>query len=462
MYFLPFFALPLWVCAFVLRLLPENLRPLSWIALWYLKPLFDRPVLHVISIRFFEPGSETGRLLRGLGKNLFRGLAGDLLWRRFSPLRSAVMPLRVLERLRGRDMGKRKRDLKKTGLGFCGFLTLWCFLLAPVLLGGEILFSYLIVEIIQEGYFSSFTDFLGDLEIFFFAVHCFNYMLVESIYVCMGFGLYINSRVELEGWDIEILLRKFAESRKKKAVLPGVLAVFLMAGLLPPPALHAEAAPAGDAPLETLERLYGAGYGGGDKEGWGIRLKNPKQPREFSRSFDYASWVETVKQNFAFVLRLALAMGIGGLAVFAIRYLYKNRRGIGPRSGGGEMGGLFPSGGEDPEALLEKARALYGGGDIRRAWGFCLAAMLETWSRRRGLNFPPDATEYDCLALVRASANAGPAAGETETFASVIKRWVNLAYGGRRPPAGSFEEALAFCRSLLAAPPGVPEGRDVR
>jgi hypothetical protein len=29
----------------------------------------------------------------------------------------------------------------------------------------------------------------------------------------MGFGLYLNSRVEVEGWDIELLFRDFAARR---------------------------------------------------------------------------------------------------------------------------------------------------------------------------------------------------------------------------------------------------------
>jgi hypothetical protein len=42
-------------------------------------------------------------------------------------------------------------------------------------------------------------------------------MLVETLYVCMGFSLYINSRIEVEGWDIEITFRSFAEKLRKKA-----------------------------------------------------------------------------------------------------------------------------------------------------------------------------------------------------------------------------------------------------
>ncbi|MDR1238705.1 MAG: hypothetical protein LBK27_01195 [Treponema sp.] len=473
-YFLPFFAIPFWICAFGLRLLPENLHPWTWLILWYLKPLFDRPILHVISIRFFEPGSGTGRLLRGLGKSILRGLPGDLLWRRFSPLRSAVMPLRILEKLRGKTLRNRKQDLKRSGLSFCSLLTIWGFALELALLAGEILFVAGMIMIIQEDYISlnsSSEGFPGNMGIFLFAAWCFNYMLVGSIYVCMGFGLYINSRVELEGWDIEILLRKFTEARKKKTILPGAPALLLLVWLFLPAALHAEdpADPDGP-PLEALEKIFESGDFGGETTRRAIRWKNQaedQKPAESPRIVS-APWMENIRQALAFSLRLVLALGIGVLVLLCIRYLYKNYRRKPPPSDDRIMEGRYNPAGESPASLLEKARFLYDRGDIRRAWGYGIAALIESWSRYRNLAFPPDATEYGCLALVRAAGAADSA--ETEVFAVAITRWAAFAYGGRPPPAGSFEEALAFCGSLIPGPenPGLsgspgnpPEGRHV-
>jgi hypothetical protein len=458
-YFLPFFALPLWVCAFGLRMLPENLRPWSWLALWFLKPLFDRPALHIISVRFFENDSGAARLLRGLGKSVFRGLPGDLLWRRFSPLRSVMMPPRILENLKGGEIRKRKQNLAKGGIYFCVFLTVWGIVLEAALLGGEILFSLIMIDIIQEDYFSSPGDFFSRLEIFFFAAWCLNYILVESIYVCMGFGLYINSRVEVEGWDLEILFRNFASARRKKTILPGVLVLFLAAGSILPARAWAEARPGpgteepgNGVPLETLREIFASEDFGGLREGWEIRLKNRGEDRE--AAFDPAPWLETIRQAAAFTLRLVLVLGLGGLGVFFIRWLYKHPRQKAAASGGPRTAGRFRSGGESPEALLEKARRFYGRGETRRAWGCCLAALLEAWTRYRAVRFPPEATEYECLALVRAAG----ASGEAAAFGVFVNRWAALAYGGKPPPEGSFAEALVFCRSLLPSGPRAEAG----
>jgi hypothetical protein len=446
-------------------MLPENLRPWSWAALWFLKPLFDRPALHIVSVRFFETGSGTARLLRGLGKNIFRGLPGDLLWRRFSPLRSVIMPLRILEKLTGRETGKRKRNLARGGLYFGVFLTVWGIALETVLLGGEILFSLIMIDIIQEDYFSSLGDFFSRMELFFFAAWCLNYILVESVYVCMGFGLYINSRVEVEGWDLEILFRKFAGTRKKKTILAGILALCLAAGGMPPVRACAEApSPGGEgppgpvmadlgsgAPLESLREIFDSEDFGGVREGWEIGLKNRREDRE-PADFDPAPWLETIRRAAAFTLRLILILGLAGLGVFFIRYLYTHRGRKTAAPGGRQTTGRFYSRGESPESLLEKARRLYGRGEIRRAWGCCLAALLESWAQYRALCFPAGATEYECLALVRAAA----ATGEAEAFSAFVNRWAALAYGGKPPPEGSFAEALAFCGSLIPDPAAEP------
>jgi hypothetical protein len=245
-YFIPLFAIPFWVCAFVLRFLPDlilqggilppafrspdpggfgsilpgsrGFPPLwSWVILWWLSPLFDRLILHVAAKRFFEPGASLSGLFQGLAGSLVRGLAGDLLWRRLNPWRAAVLPLRILEqggRGNFRRIRNRKRALSGGGLHFCIFLTLWCSFLQWILLAGEALFILVISELFFDLQLSGFSSLFMGKELYYYAGWCVNFLITESVYVCMGFGLYLNSRVEVEGWDIELLFRKFAGRRR--------------------------------------------------------------------------------------------------------------------------------------------------------------------------------------------------------------------------------------------------------
>ncbi|MDR0641294.1 MAG: glucose-6-phosphate dehydrogenase assembly protein OpcA [Treponema sp.] len=247
-YFIPFFAIPFWICAFALRLSPGLMSPenyetfydsvydnplsggvgyflsgsgesfliWSWIILWWLSPLFDRFILHVAAKRFFEPQASLSALFRGLGRNLGRGLVGDLLWRRLSPWRAAMLPLRLLEwesRGNRRRIKMRKRALANGGLHFCIFLTMWCSILQWILLAGETFFVLMIARLFFNPDLSSFGNIFAGKGLYYYTGWCVNFLVVESVYVCMGFGLYLNSRVEVEGWDIELLFRNFAARR---------------------------------------------------------------------------------------------------------------------------------------------------------------------------------------------------------------------------------------------------------
>jgi hypothetical protein len=206
-YFIPFFALPLLFFVLGKDLLPPRLRLWAWVLLWWLKPLFDHLVLGVISVRFFEPEARIKQLFRGIGRTLGKGLAGDLLWRRLSPWRSARMPVRLLEGLTGKKARERIQNLEGRGLNFCLLLTLFSMILEYLLLAGECGFCMMMLEMFRPGFFSSFFEYLNGMRYFIIFMYGFNYFLIESLYVCMGFGLYVNSRIEREGWDLQLLFQ---------------------------------------------------------------------------------------------------------------------------------------------------------------------------------------------------------------------------------------------------------------
>ncbi|MDR2631737.1 MAG: hypothetical protein LBC60_12515 [Spirochaetaceae bacterium] len=212
--FIPFFVLPFVLIALALTRLPASLRLWAFGILWWLKPFFDHLILGVVSVRFFEPGARMKRLLRGVGRTLGKGLAGDLLWRRLSPWRSARMPVRLLEGLTGKKARERLGDLEGRGLNFGIFLTLFSLVLEYLLLGGELAFTLMSLEMFMPGLFSSFTEYSGGLRSFIFFAYGFNCLLVESLYVCMGFGLYLNSRIEREGWDLQLLFQRLTTKSK--------------------------------------------------------------------------------------------------------------------------------------------------------------------------------------------------------------------------------------------------------
>ena len=443
--FLLLFAIPFWVTAFAAHILmPENFPWLPWFFMWLLKPLFDRIILHIISIRFFESGAGLKRICSGLGKSLIRGLAGDLLWRRFSPFRSAVMPVRVLElNLKpGKNTAERKKNLEKGGIGYCFLLTVWGIILEAVLLSGLIIFIITMGELISGGFLSRIEE-IGNIEIYIYAAWCVNYMLVESIYVCMGFNLYINSRVGVEGWDIEITFRDLTKNITDK-LKNGALAAIILAFLFLPGKTYAEE-PANGAPLETLQNILESPDFGGEKDAWGIRFK--KTP-EIKNTPDISS--DSLQRVFAHLLRIILIFFIAGFLVFIFIYI---RRRHWKKTGGNKKNAdqfIYAHNGDDPEKLLDKALIFNKQGKTRLAWGYCAAAAIQSWRVYHGIAFSPNATESDCAEIVKSkiSDDIPQLKQLARDFNKLIMHWIYFAYAGRNPPEGSFEEAADLCVSL--------------
>jgi hypothetical protein len=494
LYIIPFFAIPVWITAFGLRFIPEDFSYLSWIGLWWLKPFFDRFALHLISLRFFETSASSGTsLLRGLGGNLFRGLLGDLLWRRFSFVRSSRMPIRTLERLKFKRFGKRKKNLAAGGLDFGAFVTVLCFFSEWFLLGGEIFFAYSMIRMFFPDLFSSLGDFLAQGECFIFIAYCVNYMLIESLYAAMGFGVYINSRVETEGWDLQILFKKFespkapekpaedassgAPKTLQNRTMPLVFALCVF--LFFPAAANAQDLPLSQSapeepaeepaeffpegflpdesiPREVLEEVLASPDFGYYEPSWNIHLK--KKPEEKERPdipLIDASGFEKIKEALGFGLRVLVCLVIGGAAVFIFYRLYRNRGNFSlpkPKGGVTYRNPLFSP--ESPETLFARAAEFFSSGNIREAWAACLRGSIAAYSRYGDIAFPPDATEYGCLTLVRSSGGGGEGG-----FGELVSTWIYLAYGGRTPPEGSFEKSLEFGRALktsLGSQPPLP------
>ena len=483
-HFIPFFILPVVIVACGLRfLLPDNLRFLSYFTIWWLKPLFDRLVLHVVSARFFAIEGKAPSRFKDLCKGLWamrRGLFGDLLWRRFSPGRAAHMPIRVLERMGGGQFRMRKKALAVGGLSFCTLISLFGLALEAILLLGEVVFVAMVTNMFFPAAHAFIQNNMETVEVFIFAAFCLNYILVGSLYVCMGFGLYINSRVEVEGWDLQLLFQKFAGS--PAASRPGVKTLLLLCLFLAlPHAAHGnpesadeyngtampdaetealssfmEAFPSPEAEsLEILETILASPEFGEFREGRGIRFRNRERRERPERGLDIAPWLEGLRQVFGYILRAIAVLSIVAFAGLALYWYWKNnRKGISrfPDRGKNYTNPLFSP--ESPESLFAGAEDFFRQGNVREAWAACLAGCIGACAKYRALSFPADATEYGCLNMVR---HALPA--EAGGFDALVRSWILFAYGGRPPGEGAFENALAYGRSLLAVPAPAAEQR---
>jgi hypothetical protein len=364
------------------------------------------------------------------------------------------MPVRVLERLKGRAARKRISILESGGLGFSVILTVLGVGLEYMLFAGESLFSFMAADLLELSIAEPALDTI--LSRIFGICYGINFLVVESLYVCMGFGVYINSRLETEGWDLQLDFQRFSgEHARKNHGFPGlVLALGLLflgsrtlygeEGAVPPAPLVKE-----EAALEALDRVFASPDFGSEKDGWELRPKR-KTEEQVERIVVPPAFAD-IRNFFGRLLRGLIFAGIAALTGLGLYRYLKTGRFL-SRSREWKVQAVYENESKNKEsaaALIEKARVLHSRGLIREAWACCFAAILAAFSRGDGAGFPSDATEYGCLRTLKAGNN--PRAG---AFGVFLDSWVGLAYGGREPAPGRFEEALDFCVSINAGSVG--------
>ncbi|MDR2072243.1 MAG: hypothetical protein LBP60_02270 [Spirochaetaceae bacterium] len=456
-----FFSIPFGLCTLALKLLPfQKIQEEAFgtLLLWWIFPFLDRFVLQVVSVRFFNPRASVKQLFKGLGRTLWRGLAGDLLWRRFSPFRSARMPVTVLEEFTGRQLYQRKQVLSRNGLDFGLPLTLICLGMEIILALGEFAF---VLSMGQLFFPQTFPDTISMMELYagnFSILSIINHILTGSLYVCMGFGLYINSRVETEGWDIELLFKEIAQKKGPPGSFiprPGnassgaargvLLGLFLFMGTAFVVPQTAEPGSAGGQGI-SAELLLPEKTAAPESAALDEVLASPdfghyKQSRQLWFKFNpifRQSPGDFSGKALRVVVIVALAAALGIFAYTALRHVrfFQTRKQQKTFDGGTEKTE------RDPQALLEQAERFYTEGRIREGWACCLGAFMAVLIRR-GLPLSDETTEYETLALARGRADI-----QTGILENFMHRWISFAYGGRDPGKEGFEVSVKDCRTL--------------
>ena len=189
----------------------------AWVALlaiWWLKPVYDRLVLHVLSRAVFGELQTTRAVFRDAKEWLGTGLFLALLWRP-SLSRSFTLPVRQLEGQSGRAGRERRAVLGRRVGSYATWLTVTCLAIEILVLASSF---GMITELFMPAKASEGVDFFqlvfgsgeGGSVIGFDDAIAYGaaVLVLEPFYVAAGFGMYINRRAELEAWDIEQEFRR--------------------------------------------------------------------------------------------------------------------------------------------------------------------------------------------------------------------------------------------------------------
>ncbi len=188
---------------------------LFWLAL----PIYDRIVVHVLSNALFGDAPGWRETLASL-PSLLRAMSLNPL-NRIDFTRSFNLPVIQLEALRPsrrtRRIGTLQRHVRGTAVALtAAFLMIQLVLLVGLLALGPLLLpdgmlGKLSVDLGGAAYWNKATPWL------FAGAYVLVTLFLEPFYVGAGFSLYLNRRAMLEGWDLEIGLRRMAQRIRSAA-----------------------------------------------------------------------------------------------------------------------------------------------------------------------------------------------------------------------------------------------------
>ncbi|CAN7665238.1 DUF4129 domain-containing protein [Pseudomonas sp. LjRoot277] len=222
---LPIFALLSWVL--------WDSPSLAVFIFWWLKPVFDRLPLYILSKAMFGETPTLKQALRQFPQLLKPQLLASLTWRRLSLSRSFLMPVVQLEGLSGQPRQQRLQVLLQRNAGAARWLTIIGVHLESALWIGLMVLFYLFLPQQVELDWNWQTLITAATQDWRWLEHLTNafYALVlivwEPVYVACGFSLYLNRRTVLESWDIELVFRRMRQ-RLSSAAVTLLLAAFLL------------------------------------------------------------------------------------------------------------------------------------------------------------------------------------------------------------------------------------------
>ena len=460
-WFLPLWTL-WWVTAAPLTLATLLLlrgHPDLWpLAIWWLKPLYEAPLIAWLGRALFGEQRPLRASLRRLPAAFPRRLWPYLAWRRLSPVRSLTMTLTLLENLRGGARRARTGTLAQHS--GAGWLTLLCVNFEGVLwLSGILLLVLLVPEPLPMPDAASFV--LDDRGAAYWVGSVMGLLaisIVAPFYVGAGFAAYLTRRTELEAWDLELRFRHGGERRGVRpprpaqtrrppaAAVPALLiaaglAAVLTAGVRPATALDLSPAEAGELIDEVLA---GADFGHQEERRvWVYVGKEPNTP-DRDRGLPDGVIGELITALATALKWLMLAGAAVGLALLLRRLISElgpRRRGRGTKPAQAPAGAAaepLPAASALPVDLPGAVRELLAAGQARAALALLYRAQI-AHLRQTGLDIPDSATEGECIAAAGAAASPS----ERAWLHRLTALWQRAAYAHGAVAGDDIEQLLA-------------------
>jgi len=446
----------------------ENIQSFIFILFWWCKPLYEQPLLHILSRQLFsEPVT-----LRDVCKNYFKviktQLPALLLWRRLSLSRSFNNPVAMLENLKGKQRRKRLRVLHSQQSSASQWLTIVCLHLEFILYLSSLAFMYALVPSeLNNGL--TLWELIGEESKTLLFITNITYFIAISIiapmYVAAGFALYITRRVKLEGWDIELAFKRMKNRLESQSHSPAqnnnkpsssslacipLLMGLLVASFSPNPS-YAE-----NYNNLTLEESKSKIEQVLQQEDFGESITNHKwtyigsdRDKDEEKKEDSSKWLEDLLEKMfknlfgsdpssaLKIFEIIIWLVVAGLIVWLVnKYSHwlswinmPSRAKQKNHSIPNKILGMEMNKESLPDDVLTTFSDLINAKQYREALSLLYRATLSAIVHRGDIEIPSSATEQECSNMVAHKRGEN----ESKFFKSLTHAWIMLAYADREP-----------------------------
>ena len=417
---------------------------------WWLKPFWERLPLFFASRKIFAEQAFEVEVMPNIRKIFLKDWIPWLLWRRLSFYRAFDAPVTLLEELKGKARRKRLGSLhgKHTDIALTNQVVCFCCEVI-VALGLFLSLTFFLPDNFETQLFDTYDEVTLFGEWIMTICAYFAMVLVMPFHSLAGFALYLNRRIELEAWDIEITFRSLAERKREKStsLLASLMfgCLILVTGNLLPINSFAATSHDIESAKQLIDDVLKDKDFGEEKlvEKWRFRNlveenkdKIPEWLIEFVEWWEQKFSIEDIDDTVnttAFWLKLLL------ICCFIFLLVYLLYRFRGPLKGIGRnkntkyppeiMFGLDVRAESLPDDVPAQVMQIWEQGNHREALGLLYRAALSHLIRQHSLAFKSSHTESECATLVESL-------GEFELsqyFNRLTRVWRRLAYGHRLP-----------------------------
>ena len=445
---------------------------LAIFALWWTKPVYDRFMLHVLSRSVFGDTPTVGQTLRDWRAALSPGTLVSLTIGRFgmfTPVsylstRSFDLPVLQLEQQTSGNARSRLRVLRARSRGHALGLTVVCAHFEALLwIAGGLLLMFLQPGTSTASGFDWFAFATGRGEsgavglstVVFYVIAV---SIIEPLYVASGFALYLNRRAQLEGWDLELGLRRLDErlqepararsggmARAASIMIASIALTLVLASTPTTVQAQGQTAPARSTAAPGAAQVIKEVVSAPEfQERRMVERWRYKGTRDDPAPVGVSGW-ERIAQLIAEALRAAVwvlaAVAIGILLYYARRFFVpRERLAVGERyQAPAAISGLAIGPESLPADIVAQASRLIAEGKVRDGLSLLYRGALSALVHRYSVRLRDSDTEGDCARA--AAATLDPE--HTRYFTRLVEAWAATAYAGRTP-------STEFARDLCA------------